>query len=181
MSPCLRADCPRAFWIIRTDNEGIVFALAVGAADGVDRREIEHIKAHSRHIRKARLTVLEGAVTPGLRSARAREHLIPGTKARTLWIHEHSKLLVIGDGQSSVRVLGHQASQFLSQSQFDCCSASGRLSLTQGFRPRLQLLCIRSCSPPACVFKQLGAYEQIEGHLLARLDLLGEPLTPGVE
>ena len=107
MSPCLGADCPRASWIIRTDDEGIVFALAVGAADGMDRREIEHIKAHGRHIRKARLTVLEGAVPPGLRGARAREHLIPGTKTRPLWIHEHSKLPVIGDGKSSVRVLGH--------------------------------------------------------------------------
>src|SRR5438093_8619781 len=114
MSPCLRADCPRASWIIRTDDEGIVFALAVGAADGMDRREIEHIKAHSRHIRKACLTVLEGAVTPGLRSARAREHLIPGTEASALSIHHHGKLAVIGGSKSSVRVLGHQASQFLS-------------------------------------------------------------------
>src|SRR5437867_1636730 len=120
MSPFLRADCPWAAWIISTDDEGIVFALAVGAADGVDRREIEHVKAHGRHIRKARLTVLEGAVTSRLRSARAREHLVPGTKARTLWVYEHAELPVIGGGKPSVRVLGHQASQFLSQSQFDC-------------------------------------------------------------
>jgi hypothetical protein len=58
-------------------SHGVVAALAVGAADGVDRRQIDDVKAHSRNVRQACDTILERAVLAGRFRLATGHHLIP--------------------------------------------------------------------------------------------------------
>ena len=47
-----RADGPRAADVVGPGVEGVVAALAGGGADGVDRREVDHVEAHGGHGRQ---------------------------------------------------------------------------------------------------------------------------------
>ena len=60
-------------------SHGVVAALAVGAADGMDRRQIDDVKAHARNVRQARDTVPERAVLAGRFRLATGHHLIPCT------------------------------------------------------------------------------------------------------
>ncbi len=53
-------------------RKGIVAALAMGAADGVDRREIENVEAHRGDLRQAPDHVVEGTVACRVAAFRAR-------------------------------------------------------------------------------------------------------------
>src|SRR5229473_3259161 len=65
-----------------SDRDRIVAALAVSVADGVDRREIDHVESHRRDIRQARDAILEGAALARYAALAARHHLVPGTGPR---------------------------------------------------------------------------------------------------
>ena len=73
----LAADRVRAAGIVRAGSQGIVAALAVGAADRVNRREVQHVEAHVLNHRQTRVHVVESAVTLGIVGDRARKQLVP--------------------------------------------------------------------------------------------------------
>src|SRR5829696_2890958 len=60
----------------------VVPALAVGAPDRMDRREVEDVETELAHVRQLRDYVVEGAVALRIAGLRAREHLVPGREAR---------------------------------------------------------------------------------------------------
>ena len=55
----------------------VVAALAVGAADRMDRREIDHVEAHPGDVGQPGDAVVEGAVPARHRALAARHHLVP--------------------------------------------------------------------------------------------------------
>ena len=69
--PSAGADRPRAAWIVGGGLERIVAALAMLAADRMDRRQIQHVEAHVRDIGQARLAIGERAVRAGRRRSRS--------------------------------------------------------------------------------------------------------------
>src|SRR5437899_12518468 len=67
------ADGIGAAGIIGAGREGVVAALAVGRADGMDRREIEDVEAHVADARQGPDDVVE-------RAERTRKELVPARK-----------------------------------------------------------------------------------------------------
>ena len=57
-----RPNGPGTAWAIRSSHGGIVLALAVDLANGMNGRKIEDVKPHTRHIRETCLAILEGPV-----------------------------------------------------------------------------------------------------------------------
>lgn len=85
----LAADRIRAAGVAGLGTQGIVAALAMGAADGVDRREIENVEAHRGDLRQAPDHVVEGTVACRVAAFRAREQLVPTGEARQRSLHLH--------------------------------------------------------------------------------------------
>ena len=90
-----RADGPGRAHVLGFGHRLVILALAVGAADGVDGRQIENIEAHPGDVRQPRLTVFEGAVLSGNGGAGAGKHFIPGAVTRLHRVHHHGQVLVI--------------------------------------------------------------------------------------
>jgi hypothetical protein len=59
----------------------VVGALAIAAADRVDRREIEHVETHVLDARQVALHILKCAVPVGVVAHRPGENLIPAGEA----------------------------------------------------------------------------------------------------
>ena len=78
------ADGIEAAGIVRPGFERIVLAFAVGAADRVDRREIENVEAEAGDFRQPRNAVVESAVFARKGTLAARHHLVPGAGAGAL-------------------------------------------------------------------------------------------------
>ncbi|MCY1215630.1 hypothetical protein D9M72_274810 [compost metagenome] len=73
----LAADGVGAAVIARLGTQAVVAALAVGAADRVDRREVEHVEAHRANGGQPGDDIVEGAVAGLVVALRAREQLVP--------------------------------------------------------------------------------------------------------
>ncbi len=87
------ADRVRASGIAFSRSRRVVAALAVGAADGVNGCEIDHVKTHRRDVRQSRDAILECAVLARNLSLAARNHLVPGAGARPRPVHHQWKQL----------------------------------------------------------------------------------------
>ncbi len=77
-----RADRIRAADVVRRGRQRVVRPLAVGAADRMDRREVERVEAHVTDARQVIDHVGKGAVAILAAAHRAREQLVPGRKTR---------------------------------------------------------------------------------------------------
>ena len=113
MSAGRRPNGPGTPWIVRGSHGGIVLPLAVHLPNGMNRREVEYVKAHVRDIGQARCTVLEGTVLAWHRGAGAWEHFVPGAEAGLVAIHHHRELARVGRSKAAVGVRGHQSEQGL--------------------------------------------------------------------
>ena len=60
-----RADGPGAAYVVRAGSGAVVGALAEGAANRVDGRQVEDVKAHGGDLRQQELDIGEGAVAGG--------------------------------------------------------------------------------------------------------------------
>ncbi len=88
----LGADRPRAAHVAGHRLGRVVPAFAQGAADRVDRRQVEHVEAHGRDRVELPEDIRERAVG-GFTRTRARKKLVPGAETRTLALHAHRVLL----------------------------------------------------------------------------------------
>src|SRR4030095_10677573 len=57
-----RADRPRAAGIVGFGGASVVFSFALGAPDGMDRRQIKCIKAHRGDVRQAAVAIYKTAM-----------------------------------------------------------------------------------------------------------------------
>lgn len=71
MSAFFAADGVGAAWVIRPCFKAVVRAFAMRPTDRVNRREIEHIKAHIAYQRQAPMNILERTVAIGIIGFRA--------------------------------------------------------------------------------------------------------------
>ncbi len=75
------ADRVRTADVAGRGAQGVVLALAVGLADGMDRRQIKNVKSHVADRRQPADDIGEGAVALRIVGNRARKQLIPGAEA----------------------------------------------------------------------------------------------------
>src|SRR5262249_21662530 len=113
----LRADGPRAPGIALVRRERVILALAVRAADRMDRRQVEHIEYHRCDTRQAQLQSAEGAVCVGTVRERAGEKLVPGAEARPLPIDRHRELLLVARSEAAVGIFFYEANEL----RIDAC------------------------------------------------------------
>ncbi len=100
VSAFLRADAPGA---TRLTGRGrlVVGSLAVTRADGVDRREVEHVEPHSRDVGQQPFHVRKLPDRP-------REQLVPGAEPGLHRLDDHLHLTRVDGGQAPVGVTAHQ-------------------------------------------------------------------------
>ena len=92
VAPFGRADRIGAAGITGRGGERIVAPLAVGAADRVDRREIEDIETERGDFRQPGDAIVECAVAAGKAALAARHHFVPGAGAGDRPVH-HQRIL----------------------------------------------------------------------------------------
>ncbi len=87
-------DGPGASRVAGTRGQGIVRALARGAADRVDRGQVHHVEAHAGDLGQPLDHVGECPVAPRRPPLGAREQLVPGGEARLDPVGHHRQLAV---------------------------------------------------------------------------------------
>ena len=161
--------------------ERVVPALAVGAADRVDRREVEHVEAEVLHVRQAADDVVEGAVPVRVARLRAREQLVPGGEARREPVGDHLERAVVARDSSRARRCGRRAPRSSRREGAASCAAepsSGCLEPAQQRRQRL------SVGAGGALRRRLGdahALDGLETQRLRRRLLLADLVEPGAE
>ena len=176
--PLGAADGPGAARVVRARGQGVVRPLAEGAADRVDRGQVEHVEAHLRDIGQPRLDVAERAVPAPLGRRRPREHLVPGAEPGPLTLDHHAERLVIAGGTATVRMARHPLGQVALQSR----PHPRRLVVRPGQEPGplAEPVGVLTRRPPDRLADVLGPLQQLAGEvLLAGLVLLDQLLVPG--
>ena len=95
--PSARADRVGAAGVVRPGRQRVVAALAVGAADRVDRREVEDVEAEVADVGQAGDHVVEGAVHVRVARLRPGEELVPGAERGRLAVGEDPQRLGAGE------------------------------------------------------------------------------------
>ena len=96
VSAVFGADGPRAARIARRRRQRVVPALAVRAADRMDRRQVEDVEAHRRDVGQPRFGVAQRAAARRVGRARAREHLVPRAEPRANRIDRDAQRAIVG-------------------------------------------------------------------------------------
>jgi hypothetical protein len=146
-------------------DQGVVGALAVHAADGVDGRQVDDVEAHVRDAVQRGRGGGEGAVHRAARlvdaAGGAREELVPGAEGGALAVHPDLERLALGD-QLPHRMLVHDPAHLrrkrggdpVRQRAFDVTQSLGRSRQLDAFsapvrpsrnpveqqRPRLEIV-----------------------------------------
>nr|GFA32829.1 hypothetical protein [Tanacetum cinerariifolium] len=112
------ADRVRASRIIRPGGQRVVRTFAVGPANRMNWREIQHVKAHVADHRQAAVNVFKSAVAFLVVGDRAREQLIPTGELRQFALHVQRKFQAATEECVVVR-LGHHGGGLAVQQQGD--------------------------------------------------------------
>ena len=99
----------------RGADQAVVGALAVGASDGVDGRQVDHCKTHLADLRQAALHVGEGGAAALHRALGSRPHLVPRGVPGLRAIGEHLQRARQPGPVATVGVLAHDQLQLLAQ------------------------------------------------------------------
>ena len=100
-------DCPRHAGIATLGDDRIIAALAIRMADGMDRREINHVKSHRFSLVKPRQTIAERRSATAASLGRTREKFIPRSELRRRTIDNHLSRGRVLCGRRAVRISGH--------------------------------------------------------------------------
>ena len=174
-----RADGPGAAGIAGPGHNGIVLPLAKGPSYRVNRRKVEHIKAHRGDIGKPSLAILEGAMPACFRSTGTREHLVPGAETGPFTIYPDRQHPLVPGSKVFRRIALHHASQVLREGESD--PPRDIAALTQIAAPFFQTLRAGARHSFEVFLDHAGSYEQVELNVLARGRLLLEIAPPGFE
>ena len=178
------ADGVRRPDVVRRRVERVVAALAVGAADGMHRQQVQHVEAHGRHLRDSPLRLGEGRghgparVTP----LRAREELVPGAESGALAVH-HQRQLGRARREAAVGVAAHGGQQLLAQ-QRGGAGGIGATATQGGERPAHEERIVGGLGflgPQQRGLGQQPALFQLDRDRNRRLELLAQAVAPRPE
>src|SRR6266404_4800087 len=167
------ADGVRTSGIAFKCGHRIVAALAVGVADGVNRREIDDIEAHRRDIRQPRDAILERAVLAGDLALAARHHLVPCAVSRPPPVRHQWKQLRSRQVGSRL-AFGHGVLQFSGQERSGITGLQIFLALPYND-------CGRGVSAELRLRQHARAFDRVEGKVDAGFLLELESVPPGGE
>ena len=180
MTPVLVADGPGAAGIVRLGDERVVGTLAVGAADRVDRGEVDHVEAEPRDAGQRALGVTEGAVPCGIAGGGPGEELVPGGEPGLAPVRA-DPVLALGAGQAErLAVGGHQLLQLRRERRADARPAIGRGVRQQRGEVRQAMVVVAS-RVGLGLAHLVGAFEQLRGDILPGAHLLLQRAAPGGE
>ena len=174
------ADGPGAARIAGAGRQRVVRALARGAADRMDGRQVDDIEAHAPDRGEPVDAVVEGAVAAGDPALRAREHLVPGREGGRGAVHHHLELPVVAREVRPRLDARHHLAQVGVEEDVEAAVARGRglepLERT-GQRGR-----VRVPRPPARASEHRAAFEQLAGEVdLTAGQASPHLLDPGAE
>ena len=160
--------------------DGVVGALAVGLADGMDRRQIQHVESHLGDLGQACGHVAQRAVPARFRRAGAREQLVPGGVARALAIHGQRQPGFVPRQQLEVGIAPDQSGQRRIER-----GAVALLGIQRGIcdarRPLRQPARFLSAGARGRLLHQLFAAHELQGQVLTGCLSLAQVPAPGFE
>ena len=175
------ADGPRRPDVAGLADGGVVLALAVGDADRVDGRQVDHVEAHAHGVFQRRPTVAEGGVGDPVGDRIAREELVPRREARLLPLDDHGVRHRMEREQGAVRPVGQHGGHLRRLDQFQRLPrGQTRQQLAQLDQVARDLGLALQPGPQGGPLHQQGTFLQfqVERHH-RRLDLLAQLVPPG--
>ncbi len=177
MAPILAADCIRAARIIRACGQRVVRPLAVGTADRMNRREIQHVEAHVANNRQTRVDIVERTVACRIVGHRTGKQLVPTGELRQLTLDIQRELDAAAQEGLIVGQL-HQAGGFAVQQQRDLLVFIALFKLAQQTFDLLTLLVLAALGG---VHQMNAALFQFQIDRNARAELLLQLITIAAE
>ncbi len=177
VSALFTPDGPRASRIIGVWREDVVLSLAKLPSDWMDRRQVKDIKSHGRNVGEPFDAVFESTVLPGSGRAGARKHFVPRAEARLAPIHRDREFFLVGGRPLRLGILLHDRRQLFVQ------SGLGAVRLLRAKRgvELLQALLVGPRGALGGMRDELRADQEIDGHVLAGLDLFCQAMMPRFE
>src|SRR5229473_936218 len=99
------ANCPWAAHVLGPSLWRILAAFSAGAADGVDRGQVQDVEPKALNVRQNGLAVLERAVASRDGRARARKQLVPASCHGSGPIDDYLQLAIVPSGVGAIRIL----------------------------------------------------------------------------
>ncbi len=103
---------PGAAYVVGLGGGGVVAALAIGVADGVDGGHVEDVETHGGDLWDARGDVAESAVLVGRETCGAGEEFVPGGEAGSLAVDPERKFAGVFRGETEVGIFGDEGDDF---------------------------------------------------------------------
>ena len=129
------SDRPGTAHVIGRGVFGIVLALAIHPADGMNRGKIDNVETHAR--RRSPVAWMQSCrvpCRPGCGEAGTRKHFIPGAEAGLFAIDDDSQFPAVGGCPAAIRISDHQSFQLRARRLLDRLRACrcGQLSYLFG-------------------------------------------------
>ena len=170
------ADGPRAPGLARLGGQRVVAALAVGAADRMDRRQVGDVEPHRGRPLELALGVAKRPVAAG--DVGAGEELVPGGEARALAVDDDLVFALGPGGVGAVEVRVHEAAE---RGVVRGRRGGDLVAAGEGLGPAGQPPGVVAGRAPGGGLDQRRALAQLAGHVLARRHPLVEVGQPGAE
>ena len=139
------ADGPRAAHVVGAGRQRVVLALALLAADRMDRREVQHVEAHGGDRGEQPLDISEGTVHARRRRSRARKELVPGAEAGAVAIGHQREIDAELRLEAAIGIaLGDDGQAVVERERFQlgCRHAGAQAFAFEGARPLQQRLAV---------------------------------------
>ncbi len=177
----IRSDRPGDAGIVRGTLGGVVGSLAERPADGMDRRQVEHVEAEVGDVWQAVDDVAKRPVTPGIGRCRPREQLVPGREAGELRLHDELQGRLLHGLVGAIGVAHHQPVQGLVQGagvRIARGSSGTQTLCPPGKGPGIRRVAARRGTRDGAVHE--GRPDpQVDPDVLVRVDPLAEIPAPG--
>ncbi len=174
-----RADGPGAADVTGFGDRVVVFAFAVGLADGVDGGQIEYVEAHFRDVGQTGDQVVEVAVRAGMGATGTWEDFVPGAELGLLGIDDDLEDVLVGAGVFPVGMALHEVRQLVGQGDFD--GLGDVLFVADGLAASGEGVFVRRGCALGGLFDEVQPDEEVDGDVLGRIDPFLQVALPGGE
>ncbi len=178
------ADGIRAARVAGLCSEGVVAALAVLHADGMNGRKVQHVEAHVADHRQPLVHIIEGAVALGAVGDRAREQLVPAGELRCRAVDIDGEVAATGQVAAVLGVTHQAGGGGVEKQRYLVVGIQRGQALLQG----LQLLAQGTAAQLDALAEHQSAFFQLQPHLdtgvvflLQVVAISGERVDPGLD
>ena len=179
VSALFRANRPGTARISLLRGRRVIFTFAKALSDGMDGRQVQHVKSQARNVVESRFTVFEGPVPTWLRRRRARKHLIPRGVLCLLAVHRHAQFALVARLHRRIEVLRHHGRKLWIQRR-----DLRRVNIVRGSQlrgPAAQIVVIVLAGTFGSLLNQQRSVQQVDANVLAGGNAFFQIAAPGVE